>query len=111
MRCEITAVITRHSVDEMGLQPGREAIALIKSSMVLLAKGGEGLRTSARNHIPGTIVQVQEGAINCEVVLEIGPAKTLVATATRESADELDLRTGEPATALIKASHVILAVE
>lgn len=109
--CEITAVITRHSVDEMGLAPGREAIALIKSSMVLLAKGGDGLRTSARNQIRGVIVQVEEGAVNCEVVLEIGPAKTLVATVTRESADELDLRTGEPATALIKASHVILAVE
>ena len=43
-------------------------------------------------------------------MLEIGPAKVLVATITRESADELDLRAGEPATALIKASHVILAV-
>lgn len=107
--CEITAVITRHSVDEMGLEPGREAIALIKSSMVLLAKGEP--KTSARNQIKGTVVQVEEGAVNCEVVLEIGPAKTLVATVTRESADELDLRAGEPASALIKASHVILAVE
>jgi molybdate transport system regulatory protein len=79
--------------------------------MVMLAKGGDDLRTSARNQIRGTIVQVEEGAVNSEVVLEIGPAKTLVATVTRESADELDLRTGEPATALIKASHVILAVE
>jgi molybdate transport system regulatory protein len=106
---ELVAVITRHSVDEMGLQPGRAAIALIKSSMVLIAKGD--VKTSARNQIKGTIVQVEEGAVNCEVVLEIGPAKTLVATVTRESADELDLKAGEPATALIKASHVILAVE
>ena len=106
---EIVAVITRHSVDEMGLEPGRAAIALIKSSMVLIAKGD--VKTSARNQIKGTVVQVEEGAVNCEVVLEIGPAKTLVATVTRESADELDLRVGEPATALIKASHVILAVE
>jgi molybdate transport system regulatory protein len=105
---EITAVITRRSVDELGLQPGREATALIKSSLVLLATGEP--KTSARNQIKGTVVQVEEGAVNCEVVLEIGPAKTLVATVTRESADELDLRAGEPATALIKASHVILAV-
>jgi molybdate transport system regulatory protein len=109
--CEITAIITRHSIDDLGLQPGRAAIALIKSSMVLLATGGETLRTSARNQLRGTVVQVEEGAVNCEVVLEIGPAKTLVATITRESVDELDLRAGEPATALIKASHVILAVE
>ena len=104
-------MITRHSVDELGLAPGREATALIKSSMVLLANPWRPPKTSARNRIKGTVVQVEEGAVNCEVVLEIGPAKTLVATVTRESADELDLRTGEPATALIKASHVILAVE
>lgn len=107
--CEITSVITRHSVDELALAPGREAIALIKSSMVLIATGEA--KTSARNQIKGTIVQVEEGAVNCEVVLEIGPTRTLVATVTRESADELDLRAGQPATALIKASHVILAVE
>jgi molybdate transport system regulatory protein len=109
--CQITAIITRHSIDDLGLEPGRAAIALIKSSMVLLAKGGEGLRTSARNQLSGAVVQVEEGAVNCEVVLELAAGKTLVATVTRESVDELDLRTGEAAIALIKASHVILAVE
>jgi molybdate transport system regulatory protein len=109
--CEITAIVTRHSADDLGLQPGREAIALIKSNMVLLARGDDAIRTSARNQLKGAVVQVEEGAVNCEVTLEIGPAKTLVATLTRESVDELDLRAGERATALIKASHVILAVE
>jgi molybdate transport system regulatory protein len=107
---EIVAVVTRHSVDEMGLQPGREAIALIKSSMVVLAKG-EGFQTSARNQLKGTVIVVEEGGVNCEVVLELGAGKTLTATVTRESVQALDLQAGDKATALIKASHVILAVE
>lgn len=106
---EITAIITRHSAEDLGLEVGRDAIALIKSSMVLLAVGDT--RTSARNQLKGTIVRVEEGAVNCEVTLQIGPARTLTATVTRESADELNLIEGAQAKALIKASHVILAVE
>ena len=107
---EVVAVVTTHSVEEMGLEPGRQAIALIKSSMVVLAKG-EDFLTSARNQLKGTVVQVEEGGVNSEVVLELGPGKTLTATVTRESVQALDLQVGDKATALIKASHVILAVE
>jgi len=41
----------------------------------------------------------------------IDAGKTLTATITRESADALDLKVGDSVLALIKASHVILAVE
>jgi molybdate transport system regulatory protein len=107
---EMVAVVTRQSVEEMGLEPGREAVALIKSSMVVLAKGEE-FQTTARNQLKGTVVQVEDGAVNSEVVLELAPGKTLTATVTRESVQALDLQVGDKATALIKASHVILAVE
>jgi molybdate transport system regulatory protein len=108
---EIVAVITRQSVEALGLAPGRSAIALIKSSFVILAKGGETLRTSARNSLAGTVVRLERGAVNDEVTLDIGGGKTITATITHASAEALELAVGEPATALIKASHVILAVE
>jgi len=107
----ITAVVTRESVEELGLEPGREAIALIKSSFVILAPGGQVLRTSARNQLAGEIVRREDGAVNSEISLAIDAGKTITATITRESAEALDLRVGQPAVALIKASHVILAVE
>ena len=107
---EITAVITRRSVAELDLAPGRAAIALIKSSFVILAKG-ENLRTSARNHIVGAVSSREDGAVNCEVGLSIGGGKTLTATITLESARSLDLKIGDAVTALVKAPHVILAVE
>lgn len=106
----VTAILTRQSVEDLGLEPGKPAIALIKASFVILAKG-ENLRTSARNQIAGRVVSREDGAVNSEVVLDIGGGKTLVATVTLESARSLELKVGDAVTALIKAPHVILAVE
>ncbi|MDB5419800.1 MAG: Molybdenum-dependent transcriptional regulator [Phenylobacterium sp.] len=107
---EITAILTRRSVEDLGLAVGKPAIALIKSSFVILAKG-ENLRTSARNQIPGRVAAREDGAVNSEISLDIGGGKTLVATITLESAQALEIAVGDPITALIKAPHVILAVE
>jgi molybdate transport system regulatory protein len=49
--------------------------------------------------------------VNDAVTLDIGGGKTITATITHESAETLDFQDGDPAAALIKASHVILAVE
>lgn len=108
---ELVAIITNRSVDNLGLSPGKPAIALIKASFVILAPADETLRTSARNQIRGTVIERTEGAVNEEIVLDIGGGRTIAATVTRESADELGLAVGLPANALIKASHVILAVD
>jgi len=107
---EIVAVVTRRSVADLGLAVGRPAIALIKSSFVLLAKG-EGLLTSARNQIPGEVVGREDGPVSCEITLGIGGGKTLTATVTHESAEALKIAPGDRMTALIKAPHVILATE
>lgn len=107
---DITAIVTRHSVEDLALAPGKAAIALIKSSFVILAKG-ENLRTSARNQIPGVVSSREDGAVNCEVSVDIGGGKTLTATVTLESARSLDIKVGDAITALVKAPHVILAVE
>jgi len=107
----IVAVITRPSVEALGLEPGREAIALIKASFVILAPETPGLRTSARNSLAGTVVAVERGAVNSEVTLALDQGKTLTATITRESAEGLHFAVGDRAVALIKASHIILAVE
>jgi molybdate transport system regulatory protein len=107
---EIVAIVTRESVAALRLEVGRPAIALIKSSFVVLAKG-EGLVTSARNHITGVVAARVDGAVSSEITLAIGEGKTLTATITRESAEVMGLAEGTAVTALIKAPHVILAVE
>src|SRR5690606_594840 len=98
----IVATVTPARRDERGLTIGKPARALIKSSFVLLAKG-EGLRTSARDQLAGTIAAREDGAVNSEIRLDLGAGKTLVASITLESANALELAVGEKVTALIKA--------
>jgi molybdate transport system regulatory protein len=107
---EITAILTCQSIEDLQLTVGKPAIALIKASFILLAKG-DNLMTSARNQIPGIVSAREDGAVNAEISLDIGAGKTLVATVTIASAKALDLKIGDKVTALIKAPHVILAVE
>lgn len=107
---DIVAVVTARSVEDLGLAEGAAAIALIKSSFVVLAKG-EGLRTSARNQIVGVVLSREDGAVMSEIRLDIGAGKTLAASITLESAETLELAPGDRVTALVKAPHVILAVE
>lgn len=107
---EIISIITRQSVQDLGLAPGKPAIALIKSSFIVLAKG-EGLMTSARNQLRGEVSHREDGAVSSEITLSLAHGKTLTATITSESAQALGLAVGDVVTALIKAPHVILAVE
>ena len=107
---EIVSVVTRQSVEDLGLAVGKPAIALIKSSFVVLAKG-EGLVTSARNQLRTQVLRREDGAVSSEISLGLADGKTLVATITRESAEIMQLAVGDAVTALIKAPHVILAVE
>lgn len=107
----IVAIVTKESAEELGLAPGRAAMALVKSSFVILAEGAEPVRTSARNRLAGTVAEHRPGAVNDEVVLACAGGLRVVATVTRESGEALSLSVGDPAQALIKASHVIVAVE
>ncbi|TCM82714.1 TOBE domain-containing protein [Rhodovulum steppense] len=106
----LASVITGRSAAEMGLAPGVEVFALVKSSFVILARGAEVGAISVRNRLTGTVATRTDGAVNSEIELDLGGGKTLVATITRDSAEKLGLQPGDEATALIKSSHVILAL-
>ena len=107
---ELVAVVTRESADNLGLAPGVEAYALVKAPWVILTPD-DGLRTSARNRLCGTVARCTGGAVNAEVVLELAGGKTIAAIVTNDSVKTLGLVPGSRACALIKASHIILAVD
>lgn len=104
---ELVAIITNDSRKQMGLKKGSDVIALIKSSWVLLSTDTD-IRTSARNHLTGTVSKIARGEVNSEVTLDLGDGKTLCAVITNPSVRELKLKKGQPASALFKASSVIL---
>jgi len=69
------------------------------------------MKLSARNQIQGKIVEVKKGATTAHVRLEIAPGKVITSSITNEAVDELGLKPGATAIAVIKASSVMIAVD
>lgn len=65
---------------------------------------------SARNQVKGKIIELQLGAVNAELTLEIAPGVTLVSTLTKKACEDLQLEVGKEAYAVIKASCIMMAV-
>jgi len=68
------------------------------------------MRISARNQIAGTIKTVKPGATTTHVTIEVSPTVTVTASITNEAAEELGLKVGMAATAVIKASDVMVGI-
>ncbi len=105
----LAAVITNESVEHLALTDGVEVYAMVKAPWVIVTTS-DGFKTSARNELHGTVVRCQEGAVNGEVIIELSGGKSVAAVVTNDSIHSLGLAEGVKACALIKASHVILAV-
>ena len=107
---QLAAIVTHDSAVELGLAEGVQAVALVKDSSIIVLADEDRARYSARNRLAGTIVRLQPGAVNTELVLDLGHGATLAATITNESAATLGLAEGGRAAGIFKASSVILCV-
>ena len=74
---------------------------------LLRARSGSGGHSSARNRLSGVVVDVQVDGVMAKVELACGPYR-VVSLMSREAAEELDLRPGAPATAVVKSTTVIV---
>ena len=106
----IVATVTRESRNDLGLKRGVKAFALVKASSILLMTDAQGVRLSARNQLAGTVSRIVPGAVNTEVVLELPGGGSVAAIITNPSVKALRLGVGSAATAVFKASSVILGV-
>jgi molybdate transport system regulatory protein len=66
------------------------------------------MKVSARNIFAGTVARLTAGAVNSEVVLSLKGGDSLVAIVTNESVENLALREGVEAYAIIKASSILI---
>jgi molybdopterin-binding protein len=67
------------------------------------------MKWSARNQIKGKIVEVRKGATTAHVVIDITSGGRITASITNEAVDDLALKAGDEAMAVIKASDVMVA--
>jgi molybdopterin-binding protein len=68
------------------------------------------MRISARNQIKGTVKSVKEGAVNTQVMVDIG-GHVITSMITSDSVKELGIAQGKEVYVVIKASEVMLAVD
>jgi molybdopterin-binding protein len=66
------------------------------------------MKLSARNLLRGKIVEVTKGTTTSHVRLDIGQGVIITSSITNEAVDELELKTGDEAWAVIKASDVMV---
>ena len=69
------------------------------------------MKLSARNQLKGKITEVQEGAVNAIVKINVGNGNILTADITMQSVKELNLAVGKELVAVIKATNVMVGVE
>lgn len=104
------AIVTEESVTKLNLEVGHAVNALIKAPWIMLLAGPPSPCLSARNQLVGTVVNVGKGAVNSDVTLRLRCGSEVHAIITQEAVLALGLEPGNQATAVIKASHIVLAV-
>lgn len=67
--------------------------------------------TSARNQFSGTIKEINIGAVNAEVLINLKGGETIIASITKDSVENLGLKSGLDVIALVKAPQIILVTD
>jgi molybdopterin-binding protein len=66
------------------------------------------MKLSARNQLEGKIVDVRKGQTTAHVRIDVGNGIVITASITNEAVDDLGLKVGDDAVAVIKASDVMI---
>ncbi|MBB3101931.1 TOBE domain-containing protein [Azomonas macrocytogenes] len=106
----LVAVVTMDSVKSLDLAQGKEVAAIVKAPWVMLLTEGSDIRLSARNILTGTVKSIEAGSVNTEVTLALPGGTEVTSIVTKDAVAELGLKPGSSASAVIKASSVILGV-
>lgn len=69
------------------------------------------MKLSARNQLKGIVKTINVGAVNCEVLIELPGGAVIASVITKSSAESLNLKVGNTAYAIIKASNVIVGID
>jgi len=95
---------------------GRISVARDKSNRRIVGaeeidrlRGDGAAHLTARNRFPGTVTDVQTDGLMAQVEIVVNDPVRLVAIVTRDAVEELGLRPGMHASAVVKATNVMVS--
>ena len=104
-------IVSGYSQPSSGLHPVRQVDGCAEPRTSKLTNTKENrMKISARNRLKGKIVEVIKGATTAHVRIDVG-GSIVTAAITNESVDELGLKVGGEAYAVIKASDVMVGID
>jgi molybdopterin-binding protein len=81
---------------------------LVPAAEIDRLRGGGDEHLSARNRFPGTVTEVKVDGLMAQVELLVTVPVRIVALVTRDAVEELELKKGSPATAVVKSTSVMI---
>jgi molybdate transport system regulatory protein len=107
---KLESVVTNGSINNLELAVGMDAYAIVKANSVIVGTDLHDNKISSQNILCGTVARFIEGPITTEVDVDIDGGTIISAVITNVSLSRLDLKQGDHACTLFKASSVILGV-
>src|SRR5439155_16117247 len=92
------------------IRVGRDAAnrRVVAAEEIVRLRGSEAHALSARNRFRGVVREVKVEGLLAQVEIEVAEPSTLVAVITRDAVEELGLRPGQSATAVVKSTSVMV---
>jgi molybdopterin-binding protein len=81
---------------------------VVRAAEIARLRGGDGGHMSARNRFHGTVREVKVEGLLAQVELVVDEPTRIVAIVTRDAVEELGLKPGSPATAIVKSTSVMV---
>ena len=81
---------------------------IVSAAEIARLRGGDGEHLSARNRFHGTVSEIKVEGLIAQVELLVTEPARLVAIVTRDAVEELGLKPGSPATAVVKSTSVMI---
>jgi molybdopterin-binding protein len=82
---------------------------VVTAKEIARLRGDDGTQhMSARNRLRGTVQEVKVDGLLAQVELLVTEPARIVAIVTRDAVEELDLKPGAPATAVVKSTSVMV---
>ena len=105
----LSATISMESVKDLGLEAGKKVVAVVKATEVMLAN--DYVKISARNQLKGKVVSIEKGAVNAIVKLDVPGDIGITSMVSIAAVEDLGLKEGDEAVAVIKATSVMIAAD